>query len=139
MNANEIRELKEKIVEAAIRLMDLLDECPDLDFIDDVIEAVGLYNFAITRYGYEAKRTDGGGNIVEWGQSEVCPHCDSENYFPYWDPDRSGFIAVCEECGEEIFLCDACLHHEDNLEQKCDWCELSDGGKCFRGRTKLRN
>lgn len=93
----------------------------------------GLYDFAISQYEFQPYRY----GVIE--QVEVCPHCDSENVYYGWDPDRSGFIANCEHCGEEIFLCDACLHHDDNPERKCDWCELSDGGKCFRGRTKLRN
>ena len=73
-----------------------------------------------------------------WGQIEVCPHCESENWFPFWDVDEKGFVAVCENCGEEIFLCDACSHHEDNPEVKCDWCCTADGGKCFRGITKWK-
>lgn len=40
MNSNEIRELKKEIAKTAARLMDLLDNCPDLDFVDDVVEAV---------------------------------------------------------------------------------------------------
>ena len=93
----------------------------------------GLYDFAISRYGYLAPREG------VWGQTEVCPHCEAENWFAFWDVDKNGFVAVCDHCGEEIFLCDACMHHEDNPEMKCDWCQLADGGKCFRGRTKTRN
>lgn len=66
---------------------------------------------------------------------EMCPHCDSENVYPMWDANVSGYVAVCEHCGAEIMLCDECYHSEDNQEQKCDWCATKCGGKCFRGTT----
>lgn len=70
---------------------------------------------------------------------EVCPHCGSENVYPMWDVDVKGFVATCNHCGKEIFLCDECIHHEDGLNENCcgcDWCETDCGGKCFRGYTK---
>ena len=67
---------------------------------------------------------------------EVCPHCESENAYYYWDVDTHGYIAKCLECGKEIFLCDACMHAEDNEGMNCDWCATECGGKCFRGTTK---
>lgn len=67
---------------------------------------------------------------------EVCPHCGNENIYPMWDMENNGYIAQCKNCGKEIFLCDECLHSEDNKGQKCDWCETACGGKCFRGITK---
>lgn len=66
---------------------------------------------------------------------EVCPHCMGENIYPNWDIDKHGYIAKCKHCNEQIFLCDECLHAEDNLEQKCDWHETEFGGECFRGKT----
>lgn len=67
---------------------------------------------------------------------EVCPHCDSENVYPMWNTEESGFVAVCQYCGKEIFLCDECFHSEDNPDMRCDWCKTENGGKCFRGTTK---
>lgn len=67
---------------------------------------------------------------------EVCPHCGQENFYPMWDIGTFGYIATCSYCGQEIFLCDECLHANDNAAQKCDWCETECGGKCFRGTTK---
>ena len=70
---------------------------------------------------------------------EVCPHCGSENTYPMWNTEESGFVAVCNHCGKEIFLCDECIHAEDKLNEDCcycDWCETECGGKCFRGTTR---
>lgn len=66
---------------------------------------------------------------------ETCPHCDGEN--DYLDP--IGYVAKCAHCGEEIMLCDKCMHADDNPYMKCDWHEeVIDGklcGVCFRGIT----
>lgn len=70
-----------------------------------------------------------------FAQIEVCPHCMSENEYPMLDTRVSGFVAVCQHCGKEIFLCDACMHTEDNQSLNCDWHETECGGKCFRGFT----
>lgn len=69
---------------------------------------------------------------------EVCPHCMSENVYPMWDTEVSGFVAVCKTCGKEIFLCDECQHtiEEDGEVHECDWCQTKCGGKCHRGCTK---
>lgn len=67
---------------------------------------------------------------------ETCPHCDNENVYPMWDVSVKGYIAVCEHCGKEIFLCDECMHAEDNEGMSCDWCKTDCGGKCFRGKTR---
>lgn len=69
---------------------------------------------------------------------EVCPHCDSENVYPMWDTEVSGFVAVCKHCGKEILLCDECQHTilEDGEVHNCDWCKTECGGKCHRGCTK---
>lgn len=66
-------------------------------------------------------------------QVEMCPYCEAENSYPGWDPEEKGYIATCTNCGKKIFLCDACLHAEDNLTQKCNWCETNSGRGCFRG------
>ncbi len=69
---------------------------------------------------------------------EVCPHCDSENVYPMWDTEVSGFVAVCKTCGKEILLCDECQHTilQDGEVHDCDWCKTKCGGKCHRGCTK---
>ena len=67
-------------------------------------------------------------------QVEVCPHCEAENEYANWNPDEKGFIAKCDNCGREIFLCDACMHHWDNPEMRCDWRKEGNVGVCFRGR-----
>lgn len=71
---------------------------------------------------------------------EACPNCEAENVFPNWDVEKQGYIAICHECGEAIFLCDECLHAQDNPGGKCDWHEGEDGeyreGWCFRGVTR---
>lgn len=69
---------------------------------------------------------------------EMCPHCDNENVYPMWDVNVKGYVAVCEHCGKEIFLCDECIHAEDELNSNCmgcDWRKTECGGKCFRGIT----
>lgn len=67
---------------------------------------------------------------------EMCPHCMSESVHPMWDVNIRGYVVNCQHCGKEIFLCDECLHAEDNQNRKCDWCETECGGKCFRGIAK---
>lgn len=72
---------------------------------------------------------------------EVCPYCGAENVFKNWDVEKQGYIAVCQQCGREIFLCDECLHAEDNEGQRCNWREVQEpdsnvSGRCFRGETK---
>ena len=67
---------------------------------------------------------------------EMCPHCETENVYPMLDVEEKGFVAVCKTCGKEIFLCDECMHSEDNLCMNCDWRKTECGGKCFRGTTR---
>lgn len=69
---------------------------------------------------------------------EVCPHCDSENVYPMWNTEVSGFVAVCKHCDKEILLCDECQHaiEEDGEVHDCNWCKTECGGKCHRGCTK---
>lgn len=67
---------------------------------------------------------------------ECCPFCDSENVFV----NHHGYKAVCNECGEEMMLCDECRHADDNPTMICDWHEIKINnisyGVCFRGITK---
>ena len=66
---------------------------------------------------------------------EVCPYCGQENVYPMWNTAEQGFIATCQHCGEEIFLCDACQHTvcEDGECHDCDWRYTECGSKCHRG------
>ena len=66
---------------------------------------------------------------VETEAVECCPHCDCENVYPNWDVKTQGYVAKCKGCGEDILLCDECLHADDNPGQKCDW---SKERGCFR-------
>lgn len=68
---------------------------------------------------------------------EICPYCDKENVFPMWDTEEQGFVATCQHCGEEILLCDACMHTVcyDGEPHGCDWSGTDCGGKCHRGET----
>jgi hypothetical protein len=67
---------------------------------------------------------------------EVCPHCDNENIYNNLNVKKNGYIAKCNDCEEEIFLCDECMHAKDNPTMSCNWCATGTGGKCFRGETK---
>lgn len=59
---------------------------------------------------------------------EVCPHCDTEVTI-MWDVKAQGYRATCPNCGEELMLCDACMHSDDNEGMHCDW---SEERGCFR-------
>ena len=72
--------------------------------------------------------------IEKYEVVEVCPHCDSENVLQ-WNCEELGFVTRCKYCGEELMLCDECLHCDDNLGQNCDWRKTQTGGICFRGQT----
>lgn len=63
---------------------------------------------------------------------EVCPHCMGENILN-WDIEKDGFQVKCKHCGQEMMLCDACTHSDDNEKQICDWSEEKG---CFRMREK---
>lgn len=72
---------------------------------------------------------------------EVCPWCGSENVFANWDIEKQGYVAECWQCGKHMFLCDECMHADDNPAGKCDWHERRKGkqniiGECFRGMTR---
>lgn len=76
---------------------------------------------------------------------EVCPYCEHENIFRDYNVDIDGYVVKCQHCGKEIFLCDECLHNEDNPDGECNWCNqkmlYADGkateeyGMCMRGVT----
>ncbi len=77
---------------------------------------------------------------VETEAVETCPWCEGENVLPGWNTAKQGFVAKCNHCGREIFLCDECRHAEDNPFENCDWERKEhDGiieGRCFRGVTR---
>jgi len=79
----------------------------------------------------------GGRRMNDWGQTEVCPHCECESFYSHWDPVEKGYIAKCQHCGKEMMLCDACTHAEDNPNHKCDWHKENGMSVCFRGTHKL--
>lgn len=74
---------------------------------------------------------------------ETCPHCGSENVFGNWDVETQGYVVKCWQCGNEILLCDECLHADDNSGRRCDWHGIyangkERGGSCFRGTTRMK-
>ena len=77
---------------------------------------------------------------VQMEAAECCPYCEGENVFPNWDTAKQGYIAKCQTCGEQIMLCDECMHAGDNTGRRCDWHEEVHGNKtwgiCFRGMTR---
>lgn len=66
--------------------------------------------------------------------TEVCQNCERENTF-VWDTDADGYKTYCPKCGEELMLCDACMHADDNDEHYCDW---QKGNGCWRSRKKYK-
>lgn len=68
---------------------------------------------------------------------EVCPNCEAEN-IQEWYIEKDGYIGKCKECGEYMFLCDECLHADDNPSQKCDWHQEGNMSVCFRGKYKMK-
>ena len=64
---------------------------------------------------------------------EVCPDCMGEDIYENWDVKEKGYIVNCKHCDHKIFLCDECMHTDDNPTGYCDWVETQTGGKCFRG------
>lgn len=72
---------------------------------------------------------------------EPCPNCGHENVYVNYDPVANGYKAICQECGQEIMLCDECLHADGNEGDSsiCDWHGTHKNGKCygkcFRGET----
>lgn len=77
-------------------------------------------------------------NITE--AVECCPYCEFESSYPNYCVEESGYVVKCKNCGREMFLCDECVHADDNKEMKCDWhiVGVKNGiitGACFRGVT----
>lgn len=72
----------------------------------------------------------------------MCLYCEAENVYPKWDTEKQRYIAVYDSYGSKTFLCDECLHADDNPGGKCDWREEFEDGKaygvCFRGITTER-
>ena len=100
----------------------------------DLMELIDWLLECYSRYETEMEEETMDNNYFE--ANEMCPHCECENSYPMWDVTVKGYIAICEHCGKEIFLCDECLNAEDNEGMVCDWCPTKCGGKCFRGTTK---
>ena len=124
-----------KLIESRLKYLNksnLFIEC-DIDLIMDDIESIisGNVSEEWLEIFVNVLKTNGYFEAVE-----VCPHCDSENIYPMWDVNVKGYVAICNHCGKEIFLCDECMHMEDNESMSCDWCKTKCGGKCFRGTTR---
>lgn len=112
--------------------------CESHSFVDQMISAGWDYiHFAIGTLDDEDKLDAGDEeeSDEEWGASEWCPYCEEENFYPCWDAEKKGYVAICKGCGKEIFLCDACMHADDNPGGKCDWHATAQGGECLRGKT----
>lgn len=114
------------------------DKVTDLEFI----YGLGGYTGDVIEIDEQTKRS-AEEMIKEWRDknlmreiTEVCPHCDSENQF-MWDVEKDGYIAKCTSCGNEMCLCDECLHADDNPDHKCDWREENDMSVCFRGKHSM--
>ena len=123
----------------------LVDDTIDgMNLADEVADFLEVNGYRILGAGFQEDMTETYEEcypdlIANYFEAvEVCPHCDSENIYPMWDTEVSGFVAVCKTCGKEIFLCDECRHTacEDGEVHNCDWCETRCGGKCHRGVTK---
>ena len=101
---------------------------------DTVEEAEELVKKAYSMDLAEIRECEKGKEVYE--VVEYCPYCEYEAIL-HLDPEKTGYVAVCPHCGKEIFLCDECLHADDNRRRKCDWHAGPDGiGMCFRGLTK---
>lgn len=61
---------------------------------------------------------------------ETCPHCGEEVEIN-WCTKENGYEVYCPYCGKKIMLCDECMHANDNVTQKCDWCKETG---CFRNK-----
>lgn len=83
------------------------------------------------------------GDYVELNEIvEPCPECSGEAiWFTEKTPEELGYKQRCPYCGNEMMLCDACYHADDNPNHICDW--LDDGyyteGTCFRMRGEKPN
>lgn len=64
---------------------------------------------------------------------ELCPHCEKENVYTGWNTETDGFVAVCSNCGNQIFLCSECLN--ESKHGHCNWIKTECGSSCYRGET----
>ncbi len=72
--------------------------------------------------------------MIDHKVAEVCPYCDGENIYEENTIESGNYIATCKHCKKEIFLCDECLHADDNTAQDCDWREENGCSVCKRGK-----
>lgn len=118
------------------RFADILEVCVDGIEVDDNYSEKELEKMNVVHFSCKSGWVSVDLNNNYFEAVEICPYCMSENVYPMWDVEKSGFVAVCEHCGNEILLCDECLHMDDNNARNCDWCETECGGKCHRGETR---
>ena len=64
---------------------------------------------------------------------EIWEECKQDNTERGFRVEKDGYKVQCLHCGEEIMLCDACFHSEDNECKFCDWCEENG---CWRNRQE---
>lgn len=102
---------------------DMKDVYEDMEACAEMVKELYLYAEKMKEHTYD---------IVE-----CCPHCENENVYEMPNDSKyikSRFMAVCKCCGKTIFLCDECIHCEDNPFGDCDWKECDgNGGCCKRG------
>lgn len=67
---------------------------------------------------------------VNFEETEWCANCDNESTI-IWDIRKDGFRAYCPHCGEELTLCDACMHRFGEMHdewQSCSNCPVKEDG-----------
>lgn len=138
MDANEMLDLLAKL--PAARLENIVSGMTENER-QIVLKAVGahklmndptFYNAVKAAVASELWKRLNDDNLRE--EVEVCPHCDAE-VTVMWDVEKQGYRATCPNCGEELMLCDACMHSNDNEGMDCDW---SENGGCFRHRKEQK-
>lgn len=102
---------------------DMKDVYEDMEACKDMVEELYVYVEKMKEHIYD---------IVE-----CCPYCENENVYEMPNDSKyikSRFMAVCKCCGKTIFLCNECMHCDDNPNGDCDWTEVCDNcGTCKRG------
>ena len=67
---------------------------------------------------------------VDFEETEWCAECDNESKI-IWDIRIDGFRTYCPHCGQELTLCDACMHRFGRMHEEwsdCGNCPVNDDG-----------
>ena len=131
MTNEKMLELGERLSKAYEMLAEAQFIAPEGTDVQKGIEDIRESLLALAQVMYEHWRG------YYWEAVEVCPDCEEENSYPFWNVEKQGYIATCVGCGRKHFLCDECYHSDDNPECRCDWEETPTGSKCFRGEIIL--